>query len=172
MHTKKRPEANECSDYFKTYTGKVEGNDALQTLINAKLETIKFLKNLSEPQWNHRYDEGKWSIKEVFLHIIDTERIFAYRALRVGRNDKTPLPGFEQDDYIPYNYADSRSGESIVEEYRAVRDATITLFKNMNDEAMSFVGTASDNAITPRAAMFIIAGHEIHHMNIVNERYL
>jgi uncharacterized damage-inducible protein DinB len=172
MHTIKRPEANECAEYFHRYIGKVEGDDALQILTDAKSETSGFLKNLSDEQWDHRYEVGKWSIKEVMLHIIDTERIFAYRALRIGRNDQTPLPGFEQDDYIPYNYADSRSSASIIEEYEAVRNASITLFKNMNDEAMNFRGTASKNPISARAAMFILAGHEIHHMNIINDRYL
>ena len=172
MHTKKRPETHESSDYFKTYTRKVEGSDALQTLIDAQSTTTDFLKNLSEAQWNHRYEAGKWSIKEVLLHILDTERVFAYRALRVARNDQTQLPGFDQDDYFPYIYADSRSTESIIEEYNTIRSATITLFKNMNDEGLSFIGTASDNPFSARAAMFIIAGHEIHHLNIIKERYL
>lgn len=171
-HTKRRPESHECSEYFKTYTNKVEGNDGLKTLIDLRPSTINFFKKLSEKQWNSRYAEGKWSIKEAMLHVIDTERIFAYRALRVARHDKTPMMGFEQDDYIPYNYADSRTAESIIEEYESVRNSTITLFKNMNDEALGFVGTASENAISARALMFMIAGHEIHHLNIIKERYL
>ncbi|MCR9290493.1 MAG: DinB family protein [Bacteroidetes bacterium] len=171
-HTKKRPEANEYWDYYQTYTNKVEGNDALKTLTDAKSKTIAFLKNLSEKQWNYRYTDNKWSIKEVLLHIIDTERIFAYRALRIARNDKTPLMGFEQDDYIQYNYADNRSSESIIEEYESVRNATLTLFQSMNDESLAFSGTASENPATARALMFIMAGHEIHHLNILKERYL
>ncbi len=170
--TLKRPEAHESNDYFKRYINQVESDDALKVLHDLKSDTLTFLKNLTAEKWNYRYAEGKWSIKEVFLHLIDTERIFAYRALRVSRNDKTPLPGFEQDDYLPYNYPEQRSPESIIEEYAAVRDATITLFKSLNDEALGFLGTASNGPISPRAILFITAGHEIHHMKIIEERYL
>lgn len=170
--TIKRPEAQESLDYFKRYIEQVTTDDALQLLEDAKSETVAFLKNLSEEQWNYRYAEGKWNIKEVMLHLIDTERIFSYRALRVARNDKTPLPGFEQDDYIFYNYPDQRSPESIIEEYVAVRDATTSLYKTLNDEALSFIGTASNGPISARGLMFITAGHEIHHMKIIKERYL
>lgn len=170
--TKQRPEANESSEYFKRYIQQVESNDFLQTLKTAKSNTIDFFKKLTEAQWNHRYAPGKWSVKEAMIHMIDTERIFCYRALRISRNDKTPLPGFEQDDYISYCNADNRTATSIIEEYEAVRNATIQLYQYLDDEALVRIGTASDSPNSPRAIGFIIAGHEIHHFKILKEKYL
>jgi hypothetical protein len=108
----------------------------------------------------------------VILHIIDTERIFAYRALRFSRNDQTPLAGFEQDEYIPFLDIQHRSPHSLIEEYKDNRKATITMFKYFSDEMMLRQGYAAGNPLTPLAIGFIIAGHEIHHLEIVKERYL
>ena len=99
----KRPADHESHDYYKLYINQVEGNDFLQVLKNALDETITFLESLAPAKWDYRYAEGKWSIKEVMIHILDSERVFAYRALRISRNDTTPLPGFEQNDYVPYS---------------------------------------------------------------------
>lgn len=172
INTLRRPQAQESSDYFKTYINKVEGDDVLSTLRNNQKEIEQFLQSLSDDQWNHAYAPGKWTIKEIMIHIIDTERIMAYRALRIARNDQTPMPGFEQDPYIANAFASNRSSESIIEEYVSVRSATLTLFKNLEDAAFDIIGTASNGPFSPLALAYIIAGHELHHMQILRERYL
>jgi uncharacterized damage-inducible protein DinB len=127
---------------------------------------------LPEEKLLFKYAEGKWTIKEVLVHIIDDERIYAYRALRFARNDKTELPGFEQDPYAYYSYANQRTAESIVEEYEAVRLSTIALFNNLSDDAIARSGVANKNEVTVRALGYHIAGHELHHLNIIKTRYL
>lgn len=172
MHTVKRPSEQELSGYFTTYSNQVNGDDFFSVLTTAQTTTVQLLESLSLEQWNYKYAAGKWSIKEMFLHIIDTERIFAYRALRIARNDKTPLAGYEQDDYIPYNNPDNRSPISIIEEYDTVRAASISLFKNLNDDDLARIGTASNTPLSARAIGFVIAGHEIHHLNVLHKKYL
>ena len=157
---------------FTRYIKKVPGVDFLAVLQKNHSECLAMFRAWSQTQWNSRYAPDKWSLKEVILHIIGTERIFAYRALRIARHDLTPLPGFSQDDYIPYLYADQRSNTSVIEEYNDTRKATISLFRNLPDEAMLFTGTAADFPLTPLSIGFIIAGHEIHHLEIIREKYL
>lgn len=170
--TLKRPLPQESNNYYKKYVEQVDGNDFLYVLKMLLPKTVTLLNSLDAAKWNYRYAADKWSIKEVMLHILDTERIMAYRALRIARNDKTPMPGFEQDDYIPFTDVGNRSPQSIIEEYTAVRKATISMFQYFNDEMLGRVGTASGNPFTPRALGYIIAGHELHHLQIVKERYL
>ena len=119
-----------------------------------------------------RYAENKWTIKEILVHIMDDERIFMYRALRIARNDKTPLPGFEQDDYVPYSRANERSLANIFREYKTVRNATLSLFNSLSKEDLMRVGTANNHHVNVRALAYHIAGHELHHLNIIKERYL
>ncbi len=170
--TLRRPDAHESHDYYKLYISQVAGDDFLNSLNAAMAGTISFLKSLEDEKWNYRYAEGKWSIKEVVLHMIDTERIFAYQVLRIARNDMTPIEGFEQDDYIPYLNADNRDTDSIIQEYSSVRLATLDLFRNFDDEMLNRIGTASGRPFSPRAIGFIIAGHEAHHLSVIRERYL
>jgi hypothetical protein len=170
--TLKRPESKESNTYYHKYIGLVGSEDFLKEMENAIPKTVAFLDALDAAQWDYRYAEGKWSVKEVMLHIIDTERVMAYRALRMARNDKTALPGFDENEYVPFADAENRSPKSIIEEYKAVRKSSIEMFKHFNDEMLGRVGTASGNPFTPRALGFVIAGHEIHHLNIVKERYL
>jgi hypothetical protein len=126
----------------------------------------------------YRYAENKWTIKEILVHNIDDERIFAYRALRYARNDNTPLHGFEENDYAKYSYANDRSLDSIFEEYESVRNATLTLFQNLPDDAFLRSGGGIDydgniiNIRTVRALAYHIAGHELRHIKIIKERYL
>ncbi len=170
--TSKRPGEKESNEYFRKYIQLVPNDNFLEMLENSTIQTTAFLKTLDDAQWNYRYADGKWSVKEVWLHVIDTERVMAYRALRFARNDKTPLPGFEQDDYTPFTDAENRSPESILREFNAVRNATLELFRNFNNEMLDRLGTANGSPFTPRALGFVIAGHEIHHLNIIKERYL
>lgn len=157
---------------FTNYIRQVPGIDFMSVLQENLASTIEMMKGWNPDQWNHRYATEKWSLKEVLLHIIDTERIFSYRALRIARHDQTPLAGFEQDDYIAYLHADQRSPSSIIEEYEATRKSTLALFKNFSDEVFLYTGVAGGNPLSVLSIGFIIAGHEIHHLRIVNERYL
>lgn len=172
MNPKRRPKSTETSDYYHRYINQVRGKDFVATLKSEKANMLKLLHSLENVQWNYRYEAGKWTIKEVLIHLIDTERIFAYRALRIARNDRTAIPGFEQDEYIPNANAGSRSPDSVIKEYSTLRDATITFFEGLDETAYNRVGTASDNPLTPLAAGFIIAGHEMHHCKVLKERYL
>ncbi|MEM8907585.1 MAG: DinB family protein, partial [Bacteroidota bacterium] len=122
-----RPQPHESSDYYKNYIRQVEGQDILSTLKHLQSQTEAFFQSIPTDKWTYAYAPGKWTIKELVIHLLDTERIMAYRALRIARNDQTPMPGFEQDDYVPQAFADKRSVASLIEEYRTVRAASITL---------------------------------------------
>jgi DinB superfamily len=127
---------------------------------------------VSEQQAMYRYAADKWSLKEVIQHMIDCERIFAYRALRFARRDTTPLPGFEENDYAPVSGADARSLQDLMAEHDLVRTSSITLFRSFPPEALALTGTANGRQITVRAIGWVIAGHADHHRNVIEERYL
>lgn len=168
----RRPAVNEASGFHFRYINQVKGDDFMQALTESAESTPVFLSTLTSSQWEHRYAPDKWNIKEVMVHVIDSERIFAYRALRIARGDKTPLPGFEQNDYVPLSKASDRSPESIMREYRAVRNATLEMFRYFDEDMLNRMGTASNTAVSVLALGFIIAGHEQHHLHILHERYL
>ena len=172
MMTPRKPLANESSDYFKQYINLVETENIATALKNQLTDIEQFFKEWPTNKWDHAYAEGKWTIKELLIHMMDAERILAYRALRIARNDATSLPGFDQDEFTPYMNAANRSAESIMSEYRAVRMATIALVENLDDAASSRIGTASNAPASPLAMAFVIAGHEIHHMNVVRKKYV
>jgi hypothetical protein len=134
--------------------------------------TTDLVRGLPEERLLRRYAPGKWSIKEVLVHVVDDERIYAYRALRFARGDRTELPGFEQDDYVPPSAADQRAIEDILAEYAAVREATIALFRGLPEESFSRSGVADGKRASVRALAYHIAGHEAHHVAIIRERYL
>lgn len=173
MDFKTRPSANEYHEYFKRYIDRIppEG-DLLQLLESDFRETEKFIQSLSDEQLNYRYAPGKWSIKEIINHLTDGERVFAYRAMRISRKDQTDLPGFDENLYVPNAKASTRTIASLLSEFSAVRRASIELFKNFDDEMLAQTGTANKNPVSVRALGFIIAGHELHHMNVIKERYL
>jgi len=168
----RRPTASEYGSYYEKYISLVAGTDILQSLETSKEAFLQFLETLPTDKWDYSYKWGKWTIKETLLHLLDTERIFCYRALRIGRKDATPLPGYEQDEYVPSSEAALRSPASIIEEYIAVRNMSIQLFKNLPVSAYEQIGTASENPLSPLGAAFIIAGHQQHHWNLFVERYL
>ena len=167
-----RPESHESAAYYFRYIDQVSGTDALDRLQSQYFTTLNFLKAIPEDKWSYRYQEDKWSIKEVLGHLMDAERVFAYRALRVGRKDKTPLPGFDQDLYVPSSGHHDRTPLSLIEEYKTVREATYSLFENLPAATLLEIGEASDNPISCRALAWIILGHEIHHIKVLSERYL
>jgi uncharacterized damage-inducible protein DinB len=170
-----KPEINEYPSYSSIYIDLVPDDGlVLQHLIENFARVKAFISSLPEAKLYYRYAEGKWSIKQILVHIVDDERIFAYRALRYARFDKTPLHGFDQDHYARYSDADNRTLDSIFSEYEAVRQSTIALFNAFPQEAFMRSGVAdgSANNRTVRAMAYHIAGHELRHMKIINERYL
>ncbi|HZE84040.1 MAG TPA: DinB family protein [Puia sp.] len=132
------------------------------------------IHSLPEEKLHYRYAAGKWNIKEILVHIVDDERIFAYRAMCFARNERTGLPGFDQDAYTEYSEADSRDLDNIFEEYEAVRNSTIALFNGLPENSLDRMGqgTGSFSGATPRALLYHLAGHEQHHMHLIKERYL
>lgn len=167
-----KPQAGEFAPFYQRYIDRVPEGNIAQTLANMKEQTLAFLKSLPADKWAYRYAEGKWNIRELIIHLMDAERIFAYRALRIARNDSTSLSGFDENAYVPESFANGRSVESLLEEYNAVRDASIQLYKNMHPDAWTRLGDANGTPVSVRALAYITAGHEMHHMNIIKERYL
>lgn len=172
MMTQKRPQKSEYAVYYEKYVFLVPGGDFLEILEEQEATLRLLLSPLTEEQGDFRYAAGKWSIKEVIGHINDAERIFAYRLLRIARADETPLASFEQDDYITTGNFSARELSDLLEEFSAVRKATITLVRSLNEKAWMRRGTASQKEVTALALGFIIAGHERHHRMILEERYL
>jgi hypothetical protein len=166
------PDASEYAEYYGGYVSLVERGDILDALQTQAEETQDLLAQIPEEKGAFRYAEGKWSIRELIGHIIDTERIMAYRALRFARNDATPIEGFDQDPYIKHAAFDAVPLAALAGELRHVRAANIRMFRNLPPEAWDRRGVASDNPVTVRALAYIIAGHELHHLNILKERYL
>ena len=168
-----KPEAGEFAPYTIIYIGLLPDDGlVLKHLHDNLTATSDFLRLLPEEKLTYRYAEGKWTIREILAHIIDDERIYAYRALRFARNDKTELPGFEQDDYALESGANERTIEDLLREFASVRNATISLFESFAGRALLRTGVASGNVMSVRAAAYHIAGHELRHMNIIRERYL
>ncbi len=166
------PNENEYAPYYGRYISLVPDGDFFLLLNKQFDETLGFLRNLTETQAETRYEPGKWSIKEVLGHVIDTERIMSYRALRIARADETPLPGFEQDDYVRAANFDSRTWDDLLAELQVVRAATVALFRGLDEKALGRRGTASNLSVTVRALAYIIAGHERHHLNVLRTKYL
>lgn len=166
-----RPEASEYAPYYGKYVALVSGEDAISALERQRGHTMQMFSGRREPDGDFRYAAGKWSVKEVLGHVIDTERIFTYRALRIARSDRTPLAGFEQDDYVQSGKFHARTLASLVEEFSSVRSASLALFRSFDEDAWLRRGTASDNGVSVRALAFITAGHELHHAKILEKSY-
>ena len=167
----KRPEAGQYAEYYANYISKVPGTDVLGILEAQRLHMSQLFAGRTERDGNFRYAPGKWTVKEVLGHITDAERIFTYRALRIARGDQTPLPSFEQDDYVKNGGFAARTLGDLVEEFGAVRSASIALCRSFNEEAWSRRGVASQKQVTVRALGFITAGHQIHHRMVLEEQY-
>jgi len=167
-----RPDATEYAPFYGTYVGKVPDGDLLELLERQRRETQNLLAGLSDTQALHRYAPGKWSIKEVVGHLMDSERVFCYRALRFARADEKPLQGFDEKAWVPAGSFDARPLADLAAELEAVRRATIALFGGFDAAALARKGTADNNEVTVRALAWIVAGHERHHVAILRERYL
>lgn len=167
-----RPAAGDYDPYYDRYLDQLgPGADPVDLLERGEREIHDLLSPLGDERARFRYAPGKWSIKEMLVHVLDTERIFAYRLLRIARGDPTPLAGFEQDDYAPASEADRRPLADILAEYHAVRDATLHLVSSLSPEALTRRGTASDAPVSAPALIYIMAGHERHHLRLLREKY-
>lgn len=168
-----KPSSGEYPSYASMYIDLLPDDGRLLAHLEDGLRSaVDLAGSLTEEQLGHSYAEGKWTIKEVLVHIVDDERIYAYRGLRFARGDATPLPGFEQDDYARHSGARERGIDSIMREYASVRGSTIALFGALPEEAFSRGGLADGNFATVRALGYHIAGHEAHHLNAIRTRYL
>lgn len=168
-----QPQPNEYAAFYGGYIAKAQAvTDPIAALDAQAAETLTFLKTLSPTQQTHRYADGKWSVKEVVNHLSDAERIFAYRALRIARNDKTPLAPFDENPYVAAAEADRLEWSALLRELEAVRQSTIQTLRNLPDAAWTRTGIASGNPISLRALAFIMYGHVAHHIGILRERYL
>lgn len=162
-----------ASPYYHQYIDLVKDKKLLGALRKRGRAFSKFLKHLPDEVWNHRYAEDKWSVKEIVHHVCDCERVFAYRALRIARGDDTPMPGFEQDDYVKNAVTIAqRKPKSLIREFRAIRRTTIQLYRHLDRTEWAREGTASDNPFSVEAIGYIIAGHDLHHQKVIEERYL
>ena len=167
-----RPAATEAAPYYFRYIDLVADEDVVGTLQKQLTETHSFLKSISEEKSLERYAPGKWTLRQLLNHVNDGERVFLYRALWFARGFPEPLPSFDQDVGVAGSDANNVSWADLVEEFRNIRLATISFFKNLSEDAWSRTGTASDNPFTVRALAYIIAGHAAHHRNVIQERYL
>jgi len=167
-----RPEKTEYDPYYEKYVSLVPDTDIVAALAAQPTELQDIFIALPEEKGTYAYAEGKWSLKEVISHLIDAERIFAYRALRISRGDETPIEGFEQDGYIENSHANDRSFGDLLEEFNLLRRANLLLFNNLRDDGWSRLGTASGAGVSVRALAHIMAGHVLHHVNVLRERYL
>ncbi len=163
---------DEYSTFFSTYIKVLPGINLFKELPEGKKRFLELLKPVPAEKFFETYAVGKWTLAEVILHCIDTERIFQYRLLRIARNDIRDLAGFNQDHYVPYSDANMRTKESLLQEYAIVRDSTIQLINNINANNLKHIGTIDGNPISARALGFIICGHQYHHEIIIKERYL
>lgn len=166
------PPVAEYAPYYDRYISLVPPGNILGTLNQQLDDTLALLRSIPESQASARYAPGKWSIKEVVGHLSDTERIFGYRALRFARNDQTALPGFEQDDYVKSAAFDECLLGDLASEFEHIRHSSILLFRQLKSEAWERTGTASGTLVSVRALAYIMAGHEIHHRNILRLKYL
>ncbi|MSP84220.1 MAG: DinB family protein [Flavobacteriaceae bacterium] len=163
---------NEYDDFYKSYIQVLENVELIEELEICLHEFIKFVQNIPMDKFDYRYEVGKWTIKEIIQHLIDSERVFSYRALRISRNDKTHLPGFNENDYVSNSNGNDRNLQNLLTELAVVRQATLSLFNSFSQEQLTKIGIASNNEVSVRAIGFIIIGHQKHHQKVFTEMYL
>jgi hypothetical protein len=166
-----RPEADEHHPYYARYIALVPQAMPVPALQEQMDEILPFLRGISEEQGDHRYAPGKWTVKQMIQHVIDGERVFAYRALRAARGDRTPLPGFDENAYAAQSDASGRTIQSLADELELLRRGNLAMFETMSEEELRRRTVANDNEISVRALAFIIAGHARHHAHLLRERY-
>ena len=167
-----RPDLSRVPEWFHNYIKAVPEDDLIAALKAQATSFPRFLETIPASKHDYRYAEGKWSVKQLLLHMIDAERIFAYRALCFARKDTTPLPGFEENDYAENSKAENRDWNDMIEEFNAVRRSTEIMFAAFDEDQLESAGTSNNNSIYVRAIGFIVVGHINHHVRILRERYL
>jgi len=167
-----RPNPQDSAPFYHRYIDYVQGNSMAEVMANHVQQLKDFYNSLPEAKADYAYADGKWTIKDLLQHVIDAERIFAYRALRIARKDTTPLAGFEENDYAQVSNAANRTLQSLKDEFNAVRNSTDLMLQSFNEEQLNSTGTASNKSITTNAITFIIFGHLLHHQAVIEERYL
>jgi hypothetical protein len=167
-----QPDLDELPSYYRRYAEHVKSFPIEEGLLFSLVEMTGIIESIDEKKGEYFYQPGKWSIKEVLCHVIDAERIFAYRALRFARNDKTPLSGFEEDDYAPEANAHQRTFAQIVSEMKNLRTSSVDLFRSFTDEMLSRKGKANNVEVSVKNLGYIIGGHMLHHRQVLLERYL
>ena len=167
-----QPDLQQVPSFYHNYIKLVPHQNLMDAFAIYTTEMIAVLKSLPEEKWSYRYAEGKWSIKEMVQHMIDTDRIFGYRALAIARGEKASLPGFDENAYAAISNADQRQPQSLIEEMKTVQAATTMLFQSFNEQQLASIGTANGKQIDVNAIGYITVGHTLHHKNILTERYL
>lgn len=170
--TVKNLNTSEYGSYYQPYIDICGKRELLDGLDYNLIETCEFLKSIPSNRHEYSYDKGKWTIKELVQHLIDTERIFTYRALRFARHDSTDLTGYDENKYVPQSIANKREFIDLIEEFNIVRKSTVSLFKSFNKDMLIRMGKANNNSMSVRAMAFIITGHCNHHCKVIKERYL
>lgn len=167
-----RPKPGDYAPYYENYISLVEGDDILKILNDQSKETQDLLNSFSEHKGNYRYADGKWTTKEVVGHLLDTDRVFAYRALCIARGEKKSLPGFEQNDYVSEGNFNRRDLFELNYEFRLLRESNLLLFRSFTSEMFNRRGFANETSVTVLAILYMIAGHEKHHMNVLRKKYM
>ena len=166
-----KPLVDEFAPFYARYIELVPQHDGVLALHDSSKQFVHYIRSLSSTHANYRYASGKWSVNEVIQHVIDTEIIFLYRALRIARNDQTPLPGFEQDDYVPAALSDYQSLDTLTETFRKTRELSIACFSSFPPHTQTNMGMASGYHVSVRALCFMISGHALHHLHVLKTRY-
>jgi hypothetical protein len=166
------PDLSTVPTFYHNYVRKAGENDLTQVMDKHMTSFVSVLETIPDERWDHRYAEGKWSIRELVQHVIDAERIFCYRALRFSRKDRTPLPGFDENPYVDASRASRRTRASLLAELRSVQESTLLLFASFDEEHLAETGEANGNPISVNTIGYIIVGHALHHLAVLEERYL
>ena len=172
ISTATRPDASEHVPYYGKYIALVPEDHAIQALESQIADALALLRTIPESKGDHRYGPDKWTIKEVIGHMADTERVMQYRALGIARGDQTSFPPFEQDDYAKTSGHGERTWSSLLDEFKAVRQSSIHLFRHLDEASLDRVGSVNQNPTTARAVGYVIVGHERHHLAILKEKYV
>ena len=167
-----KPQLGMYKPFSGAYISLAEDNTQVSALETERANMNNFILSIPEQKLEYRYAEDKWTIKEMLVHLIDTERIFSYRALRMARNDSTPLLGFDQDIYVPYSYANSRSVTDILKEFDIVRMSTYILFAGLDNTAWDRYTLVDNHPVSVRAEFYLVIGHARHHLKVIKEKYL
>jgi hypothetical protein len=166
-----KPDLSAIPEFYHKYVRLVQDDSVIEALAKNGDEALSFLRGIPEEKWTYRYAEGKWSIKEMVQHMIDTERIFAYRALCFARGEKASLPGFDENTYAVHSEGDKRNKTGLISEFEIVRQSTVLLFQSFSEEQLGATGVANNNPVGVNSIGFITVGHAMHHENVLRERY-